>query len=276
VNAAELEHFDLHAIPFDKNIGAKDLWLPPATQDVIDQIVDAVRARQWAMITGEPGGGKTSALRVVRELLAHDGYRLTYSHNTTLGRRDFYRQVCHALSLNPKATAAAVFYAITTHVTELTRERIQPVLFIDEAHLLHQDVLDHLHILGNYEWDQAPLLTIILSGLPELEDRLALRRNRSLYSRLHRRLHLTALEPSDTANYIQHRLERAGGKRDYFSTDALGLLHEASGGNLRDLDRIAAAAMRAAARAGKRLVERDAVSLAVRHDSIHCPTGAHP
>ena len=114
-----------------------------------------------------------------------------------------------------------------------------------------------------------PLLTIILSGLPELEERLALRRNRSLYSRLHRRVRLGVLEPRDTVDYVEHRLAQAGGERDYFTSDALGLLHEAAGGNLRDLDRLATAAMRAAARGGQRLVERDAVSLANRHDSIH-------
>lgn len=269
MNAATLAHFDLDIPPFDKDIDATHLWLPPSKQQTVDDVVDAVATRQWLLITGDSGGGKSSLLRAVRERLSHDGYRLTYCHNTTLGRRDFYRQICHALGLNPKATAAAVFFAITTHVTELTRERVQPVLLIDEAHLLQQELLDHLHILGNYEWDRAPLLTLILSGLPELEDRLMLRRNRCLYSRLHRRLRLTALEAGDTADYIRHRLERAGGERDYFTTDALGLLHEAAGGNLRDLDRIASAAMRAAARAGQRLVERDAVSLAVRHDTIH-------
>lgn len=269
MNNAALSHFDLHTAPFGKDIDASELWLPPSKQAVIDEIVEGVAARQWLLITGESGGGKSSLLRAVRERLSHDGYRLTYSHNTTLGRRDFYRQICHALGLNPKATAASVFYAITTHVTELTRDRVQPVLLIDEAHLLHQDVLDHLHILGNYEWDRAPLLTLILSGLPDLEDRLALRRNRSLYSRLHRRIRLTALEPGDTADYVKHRLARAGGQRDYFTADALGLLHEAAGGNLRDLDRIASAAMRGAARSGQRLVERDVVSLAVRNDSIH-------
>ncbi len=269
MNTATLTHFGLDIPPFDKDIDASQLWLPPSKQQTITEIVEAVAARQWLLITGESGGGKSSLLRAVRQCLSNDGYRLTYCHNTTLGRRDFYRQICHALGLNPKATAAGVFFAITTHVTELTRDRVQPILLIDEAHLLHQEVLDHLHILGNYEWDRAPLLTIILSGLPELEDQLRLRRNRSLYSRLHRRLRLTALESSDTVDYIKHRLTHAGADREFFTTDALGLLHEAAGGNLRDLDRIASTAMGAAAKKGQQLVERDAVSFAIRLDTNH-------
>ncbi|MEL6187912.1 MAG: ATP-binding protein [Myxococcota bacterium] len=53
----------------------------------------------------------------------------------------------------------------------------------DEAHLLHQDVLEHLHILANYAWDSRPLLSLVLVGLPELWGRLTLTKNRSLWSR---------------------------------------------------------------------------------------------
>jgi type II secretory pathway predicted ATPase ExeA len=41
-------------------------------------------------------------------------------------------------------------------------------------------------------------------GLPELLDRLSLRRNRSLFSRLHRRLRVDPLTPADTGEYIPH------------------------------------------------------------------------
>ena len=75
--------------------------------------------------------------------------RCAASHNATLGRRDFYRQLCLALGLAPAATAGNFFYAVSSHVEELARERVHPVFFLDEAHLLHQDTLDHLHILLN-------------------------------------------------------------------------------------------------------------------------------
>jgi hypothetical protein len=43
---------------------------------------------------------------------------------------------------------------------------------LDEAHLLHQDTLDHLHILLNYEWDSKPLLSLLLVG-PSPTSRIA-------------------------------------------------------------------------------------------------------
>jgi general secretion pathway protein A len=153
-----------------------------------------------------------------------------------------------------------VFYAVTTHVAELGQERQHPVFLLDEAHLLHQDVLDHLHILLNYQWDSRALLSLILVGLPELEDRLARRHNRSLYSRLHTRLRIDPLTPEDTAEYVRTRLTRAGCERELFSTDAIAMLHEAASGALRDIDRLATSALREAARKKRKLVERDVLA----------------
>jgi len=94
---------------------------------------------------------------------------------------------------------------------------------------------------------------------PELTDRLERRRCRSLYSRLHYRLHLDPLCPDDTAAYILYRLDRAGSTREVYTSDAITMLHEAALGSLRDIDRVATAAMRSAARRKRKLVERDIV-----------------
>jgi type II secretory pathway predicted ATPase ExeA len=62
----------------------------------------------------------------------------------------------------------------------------------------------------NYQWDSKPLLSLVLIGLPDLEDRLRLRRNRSLHSRLHRRFCIGSLSPDDTHDYLRTRLGRVG------------------------------------------------------------------
>lgn len=256
--------FDLDEIPFGKDINPTQMWHAPRRKDHIVRITDALKSRQSVLLFGDPGAGKTCLLRAVRDAMPPAGYRLTYCHNATLGRRDFYRQLTVALGLNAKATAAALFHAVSTHVAELGRERIHPVFVLDEAHLLHQDTLDHLHILMNYEWDQKPLLSLVLVGLPELEDRLLMRRNRSLHSRLSTRIRLEPLSHADTPSYIKARLGQAGCGRDVFSRDALGLIHEASRGILREIDRIALQAMYLAACESRSMVEADHVVHVVR------------
>ena len=88
--------------PFSKEIADADLWLPPSKQARRRR---AARGRSTSarrvVLVGEPGVGKTCVLRALRHRLPEAGFRLTYCHNATLGRRDFYRQLCLALGLSP-------------------------------------------------------------------------------------------------------------------------------------------------------------------------------
>jgi general secretion pathway protein A len=169
-----LAHFALKDAPFSKEVLDGDLWLPVSKQVVVDTLLEALHERASVVLVGEPGVGKTCVLRALRHRIPAAGFRLTYCHNATLGRRDFYRQLCHALGLSPATTSGSLFYALSRHVEDSAAQRVHPVFLLDEAHLLHQDTLDHLHILLNYAWDSRALLSLILVGLPELRERLAL------------------------------------------------------------------------------------------------------
>ena len=260
--------FGLAGAPFTKEITDRDLWLPSSKTTLVDELVEALEERASVLLTGEPGVGKTCVLRALRTRLPDGRFRLTYCHNATLGRRDFYRQLCLALGLSPHATAAAVFYNVSTHVSELAGQQVHPVFLIDEAHLLHEHMLGHLHILLNYEWDARALLSLVLVGLPELTDLLATRRYRSLYSRLHTRLRIDPLTPDDTAEYLRYRLKRVGAEREVFTSDAVAMLHEAAVGGMRDLDRLATGCLREAARRRKKLVERDILARVIDRDRL--------
>lgn len=254
---AWLRHFGLSASPFSKDLPDDDLWLPTSRKQVVDDLVDAAHDHHHAVVVGEPGVGKTCTLRALRKRLPESGFRLTYCHNATLGRRDFYRQLCLTLDLPVKATAAAVFWALSNRVEELARDRVHPVFLLDEAQLMRDDVLQHLHILSNYQWDQKPLLSIVLVGLPDLWRRLSLGIHRSLWSRIHCRVSLEHARPEDTTEYVHYRLGLVGGKATAFASDALSLLHEATAGQLRDIDRLATAALRNASRRKLKHVDRD-------------------
>lgn len=254
-----LEYHGLAQPPFSKEIDDEDLWLPSSKEEVVAELCEAAEERSSALLVGEPGMGKTCLLRALRHRLPEAGFRLTYCHNVTLGRRDFYRQLCLAMGLSPKATAAAVFYAVSTHIEQLGNERVHPIFLLDEGHLLHQDVLDHLHILLNYQWDSKALLSIVLVGLPQLWDRLLLRCNRSLYSRIFHRLSIGPALPQDTAEYVEHRLEQAEAERNPFTSDAIAMLHEAAGGAMREIDRVATTCLKNASRRNLRRIDDDVV-----------------
>ena len=221
------------------------------------------------LLTGEPGVGKTCVLRALRARLPAAGFRLTYCHNATLGRRDFYRQLCLALGLSPHATAAAVFYAVATHVEDLAKERIHPVFLLDEAHLLHQDMLDHLHILLNYEWDARALLSLVLVGLPELDDLPpAAPEPLALLAPPRPPRTWTPSPPTTPPSTCATGSSAPACEREIFTADAVALLHEAASGGMRDLDRLATGCLREAARKKRKLVERDLLPRVIDSDRL--------
>jgi general secretion pathway protein A len=251
--SSDLSVFDCRLPPFTKEVEDGDLWLPESKATIVAEVEESLHDRQSVLLLGEPGVGKTCVLRVLRRTLPQAGFRLTYCRNATLGRRDFYRYLCHALNLQPTATAANLFLAVETHVQNLQRDKLHPVFLLDEAHLLHP------HILLNYEWDAKALLSLVLVGLPELEQNLSRRTHRSLLTRIHRRFLLPPATVEDTAEYVRFRLRQVGCARDLFPDDALAALHELSQGALREIDRLAGAALRAAARRKKKLVDRELI-----------------
>jgi type II secretory pathway predicted ATPase ExeA len=257
--STDLTVFDCRSAPFSKEIEDADLWLPESKAATVTEIEESLHERQSILLLGEPCVGKTCVLCVLRRNLPQAGFRLTYCRNATLGRRDFYRYLCHALNLQPSATAANLFLAVETHVHNLRRDKVHPVFLLDEAHLLHPDMLAHLHILLNHEWDAKALLSIVLVGLQELEQNLSRRAHRSLLTRVHRRFLLPPASVDDTAEYVRFRVRQVGCEHDLFPDDALAALHDLSQGALREIDRLASAALRTAARRKKKLVDRELV-----------------
>jgi general secretion pathway protein A len=264
-----LAAFGFKKFPFDKEITSEVMWLDESRDTAIDHLLDAITQRQHALVCGEPGVGKTAVLRAVRDRLSPVHFRPVYIPTVTLGLRDFYRHICTALGVEAKATPASLFDAIQRNVHLLHQEhRGHPVLVLDEAHLMNDATLGHLHILANFDWDNQPLLSLVLVGLPELYDRLKLGIHRSLLTRIATRVDIGPVSPEHTVTYVRKRIKDAGCDAEIFTPDGLSTLHEITGGLLRSVDSLAQASLRVAARQDLRLVDRATVRRALQFTPI--------
>ena len=114
--------------------------------------------------------------------------------------------------VDPPLIGAAAYNAIRTEISRLAIEAKQlPVLVVDEAHHLRNDVLEDLRLLTNFAMDFENRMGLILVvGLTELRRRLTMAVHESLSQRLVVRHHLTGLEPDEVDAYLTHRLRLAG------------------------------------------------------------------
>lgn len=102
---------------------------------------------------------------------------------------------------------------------------------MDEAQSLPDELLEEIRLLGNIETATSKLLNIVLSGQPELADRLNQPSLRQLKQRLALRCELRTLTLEETAAYISGRIRIAGGNpQGIFSRQAVIAIHEASAG----------------------------------------------
>ena len=252
--------FGLIRQPFDKDVPSEMLWIDQGREQALERLIDTVQHRQHALVEGESGVGKTCVQRALKEQLSPVHFRVQYVVHVTLGPRDFYRQLCYALGIEPKSTPAAMFEAIQREcIANSAEHRSHSVVVLDEAHLMPDSTLGHLHLLTNFHWDSEPLLSLVLVGLPELTERLRLGVHRSLLTRIHTKVELPPGSPETTAAYVRKRLSDAGARHEIFTADGLGVLHELSGGLLRSIDVLALASLRLAASQDSRLIDRELV-----------------
>ncbi|MEP6791055.1 MAG: AAA family ATPase, partial [Ramlibacter sp.] len=118
------------------------------------------------------------------------------------------------------------------------------VLIIDEAQNLSAEVLEQLRLLTNLETSERKLLQIVLIGQPELRAMLARPELEQLAQRVIARFHLDALTETETAQYVQHRLEVAGLTQALpFERKALRRVHKRSRGVPRRINLLCDRAM---------------------------------
>jgi type II secretory pathway predicted ATPase ExeA len=99
-------------------------------------------------------------------------------------------------------------------------------LIIDEAQNLTYPVLEEIRLLTNLETSTDKLLQIVLSGQPELEEKLRLPQLRQLRQRIMLRCRTTPLSHEQTKEYIVERLKIAGAAGEpIFSTQAVDTVH---------------------------------------------------
>jgi len=141
--------------------------------------------------------------------------------------------------------------------------KINPILIIDEAQYLRNEVLENLRLLTNYEMDSQNRLCMIFVGQAELRRRLSLSVHEPLAQRLVVRYHISGLARREMPLYLKHRLELAGTHMDLFEEPALEALFQATNGLPRKVNLLAHLSLNIAALKQATTVAIEHIQLAV-------------
>lgn len=257
-------YWGLSRTPFSKKLAPSELFEHPGHREATARIRYAIDETAIALITGEVGAGKTVAVRAAIDTLDHASHTIIYTGNAGIGARGIHQHIAYQLGAAPRFHRGAL---IAQTQDLLARERDerhkQPVLIIDEAHLLDADQLEQLRMLTNIDLDADSPLALILIGQPTLRRTLRRGSFAALDQRIAVRYHIEPLHPDQTAGYLAHHLALAGRADTIFADDATAAIAHAARGLPRQLGNLALAALIAGYTRNNRIIDHDCATAAI-------------
>lgn len=252
--------FGLKRFPFDKQIKTSQLFDSAHLAEAIARLNYMKQRGGIMLLTGDPGVGKTVALRQFVDSLNDNLYRSIYTPLATLNKFDILRHINQKLGLVNRGSKSALYTQIQNEILESKTQRGKTVvLIIDEAHLLRTGPLHELRLMTNFCMDSYEPFILILAGQTDLKRIMDYAVMEPLAQRLRMRYHTPPLDLEQSGAYIEHHLHLAGASEPIFAGDALVAVHEQAFGIPRRIGNTATQAMLLAMYEQKRTIDADMV-----------------
>ena len=139
--------------PFSPDVPTEALLVTPRLDHFGWRVEHLAREGGFALITGEPGLGKSVALRLLAErLAAHRDLVLGILTRPQCGIPDFYRELgdLFGVQLSPHNRWAGARVLRERWQDHIAAALLRPVLFVDEAQEMKPVVLNELRLLCGF------------------------------------------------------------------------------------------------------------------------------
>lgn len=237
MNKKLLSLFSLKFNPFSQEVPAAALWSSPALQSFGWRIEQQVTEGGFALVLGDIGSGKSSALRLLSERCAQKRDLLVgVLTRPQASLADFYRELgqLFGVPLSPHNRWHSAKALRDKWLAHLDGSLFRPLLLIDEAQEMRDPVFAELRLLTSAELDARAILTVVLAGDQRLGARLESPNLLPIASRIRARLRAESQSPAQLREFLLHRLQAAGNPKLLSATLSQTLCEHAAG-NLRML-----------------------------------------
>lgn len=249
--------------PFSKDIEVTRLFHYSGLKELESRLEYMKRYRGIMLITGDPGTGKTTAIRAFINTLNNDAFFPVYMPLATVAVRDFYKQINDQLHGEPVQAKSRLFQSIQQRILFYTTQQNRvPVIILDEVHLLKNENFYELQIITNFHIDSHDPALFILIAQSHLDDRMSRSSLDSFNQRISMKFHFNPLSLAETKEYIIHHLKTAGAAENIFTEKAFLSLFNLSGGIIRKIGRLAVKTLTLGALTKKQYLTEEDVLLA--------------
>jgi general secretion pathway protein A len=254
-----LKYFGLTEQPFGVTPDPRFLYLSSAHREALAALYYGIEAnRGFLGLIAQPGMGKTTLLFHLLEKFQTSAHT-AFIFQTQCTPREFMRFLLSEVGYQGDTQDLVRLHEeFNRRLIEEARAGRRMILVIDEAQNLAPEVLETVRLLSDFETPRAKLMHIILSGQPQLADKLAspgLAQLRQRVSILH------GLEPlsfSEVKGYIEHRLKVAGHTGNaLFTRDAYEIIAKFTQGIPRNVNNFCFNAFALACALQKKAIDAD-------------------
>ncbi|NPA52470.1 MAG: AAA family ATPase [Aquificae bacterium] len=233
-----IEFFGLKDDPFKITPDIEYFFLSQFHQEALISLNYLLKSGEgFAVIVGEPGTGKTITLRkFIHDLPENVEYAYILFPN--LSPEEMLKAILEDFGLTDEVkdknlSKNKLLSILRDFLISKKNENKKVLVIIDEAQNLPVETLEELRILSNLETDKEKLLQIIMSGQPELENKLDSPQLRQLKQRITLYVRFRNLHFDEMVNYITYRLAKAGNMNLEIDKRAYKLVYKYSKGNMR-------------------------------------------
>ena len=220
--------YGLKENPFNVNPDPRFLFLTKEIEEALTGLMYGIQTRKgFITLTGEVGTGKTTLINRLLDWLHHRRARTAFLFNSRMNSSQLFDFVLAEFEIvcDSKSKSSQLM-KLNSWLLERYRAGETVTLIIDEAQNLTFPVLEEIRLLTNLETSTEKLLQTVLSGQPELEEKLKLPQLRQLRQRIMLRCRTSAFNKEQTAEYIRERLRIAGANSEpIFSPKAIDTVH---------------------------------------------------
>jgi type II secretory pathway predicted ATPase ExeA len=254
-------YFGLKRQPFTKELKTEQMFETFDLKEAAARLQILKQSRGLFCLTGEPGAGKTSALRRFVNELNPQTHVHCYTPHATINRGDLYRQINQLLKLPPRGRKSDLFEQIQRGIFELhDAQGKTPVIILDEAHLMDHETLTELILITNFQMDSRVPFLLVLIAQPDLRETLKRRIHEPLNQRITLRYHMAGIQTDEEAgDYVKHHLKIAGRTEALFDDQAISMLRQLGQGLPRKIGNLAHSAMTIAMVKRSQIINSDLV-----------------
>ena len=220
--------YGLKENPFNVNPDPRFLYLTKEIEEALTGLMYGIQTRKgFITLTGEVGTGKTTLINRLLEWLHHRKARTAFLFNSRMNSNQLFDFILAEFDIPCESKSKSQQLLKLNHwLLDRYRAGETVVLIIDEAQNLTYPVLEEIRLLTNLETSTEKLLQIVLSGQPELEEKLKLPQLRQLRQRIMLRCRTSPLSQEQTQEYIAERLRIAGSSGEpIFCPKAIETIH---------------------------------------------------